>query len=199
MPDYQNGKIYKIEALNSEDGDIYIGSTTKNTLAERMTRHRSHYKGWKKGEKNNLSCFKIFDKYGIENCFIYLIESFPCNSKDELNAREGHYIKTLTCVNRCIAGQTRKEYRKIHMPHLLQKQRENYDDEAKAKKKAYVEAHKEEIALKKKEFTEKNHEKIYEKHICNCGGSYSNNSRGHHLKTGLHKNYLVNLENPINI
>jgi len=36
------------------------------------------------------------------------------------------------------------------MPLLLQKQREKYDDEAKAKKKAYREEHKEEIAKKRK-------------------------------------------------
>lgn len=30
MPDYSNGKIYKIVPLNSEDeADFYIGSTTK--------------------------------------------------------------------------------------------------------------------------------------------------------------------------
>jgi len=51
MPDYANGKIYKIEPLNGEEGETYIGSTTKKTLAERMSRHRSHYKGWIKGEK----------------------------------------------------------------------------------------------------------------------------------------------------
>jgi len=38
MPNYQLSKIYKIVPLNSEDdADIYIGSTTKNTLAERMS------------------------------------------------------------------------------------------------------------------------------------------------------------------
>ena len=119
----------------------------------------------------------------------YLIENFPCNTKDELKSREGHFIKSMTCVNRCIAGQTQKEYREKYnakfMPIILQKQREAYDDVAKAKKKAYVEAHKEEISQKQKEFVQKNYDKIYEKHICECGGSYSINSRAHHFNTGL--------------
>ena len=201
MPNYQCGKIYKIEAQNEDEGDIYIGSTTKNTLAERMTRHRSSYKRWKNGETNYVTSFKLFDKYGIENCKIYLIENFPCNTKDELKSREGHFIKSMTCVNRCIAGQTQKEYREKYnakfMPIILQKQREAYDDVAKAKKKAYVEAHKEEISQKQKEFVQKNYDKIYEKHICECGGSYSINSRSKHFKTGLHKKYIEQKENEI--
>ena len=145
----------------------------------------------------------------MENCKIYLIENFPCNTKDELNAREGHYIKTVPCINRCIAGQTRKEYSEKYkaqfMPIILQKQRDAYDDVAKAKKKAYVEAHKEEISQKKKEFVQKNHDKIYGKHKCECGGSFSINSRSKHFNTGLHKKYKnkkmhnKNVINKINI
>ena len=41
MPDYQNGKIYKI--LNNIDGDIYVGSTI-NALSHRMAQHRCDMK-----------------------------------------------------------------------------------------------------------------------------------------------------------
>ena len=33
MVNYNNGKIYKIEPVNGEEGDIYIGSTTKEYLS----------------------------------------------------------------------------------------------------------------------------------------------------------------------
>ena len=40
MPNYQNGIIYKIGAINGEYNHIYIGSTTKNTLRERFIVHK---------------------------------------------------------------------------------------------------------------------------------------------------------------
>ncbi len=111
MIDYSRGKIYKIESINGEDGDIYIGSTTEKLLSERMSKHRSDYKRWK---NENVKCkytsFILFDKYGVENCNIILLELVNCNSKDELLARERHFIKTLKCVNIQIPLRTIKEY-----------------------------------------------------------------------------------------
>ena len=55
MTKYDNSKIYKIEPLNIEnEGDIYIGSTTKHKLSERMANHRYSYRKWKNG---NYSLF----------------------------------------------------------------------------------------------------------------------------------------------
>ena len=179
MPDYQNGKIYKIEALNGEENDIYIGSTTKTTLAERMARHRSQYKAWKNEKASYTSSFKLFDKYGIENCRIYLIQNFPCNSKDELNAREGHYIKTIKCVNCNIAGQTRNEYRK--------KYNEVHQEHFKVYNKDYHDKHKD----------KKNETNKLNKFECECGSICRVSDKSKHLKTGLHKKYIENLENPI--
>ena len=63
---YQNGKIYKIQ---SHVGDkIYIGSTTKQYLSQRMDRHRNKYKGWKKGKERLTNSFLLFDEYGLEIC-----------------------------------------------------------------------------------------------------------------------------------
>jgi len=105
MPDYQLGKIYQIICLTT--GQKYIGSTTEPTLARRLTGHVRNYKCWKKGKGSNTSSYSILEggNYQIE-----LLETCPCNSKDELNAREGHYIRTIDCVNRCVAGRTPKEY-----------------------------------------------------------------------------------------
>ena len=109
MPtDYQKTKIYKIE---SHLGDkIYIGSTAKEYLSQRFQQHKNAYKRWKNGIVGKYTSFELFDEYGIENCQIVLIEAYPCNSKDEKNAKEGHYIKTLNCVNKVVVGRTRKEY-----------------------------------------------------------------------------------------
>ena len=120
MPvDYQLAKIYKIIPLNQDDeSDIYIGSTCKPSLLQRMTGHIRHFKSWKNGKYNNVSSFKLFDKYGIENLNIYLIEEFPCDCKDQLRQREGYYIKNNPCVNQRIAGRTKKEYYINNIDHI---------------------------------------------------------------------------------
>ena len=119
MPNYQTGKVYKICDVN--ENLVYIGSTTK-TLSQRMSGHRSTYK--RKEKTSNWSVFKIFDEYGVDNCKILLLELFPCNSRDELSAREGHFILNLICVNKNIAGRSYKEskqaYRDTHKEYIKQ-------------------------------------------------------------------------------
>ena len=42
--DYSKGKVYKIEPISEhDDGEIYIGSTIKEYLSQRMTKHRYSY------------------------------------------------------------------------------------------------------------------------------------------------------------
>ena len=111
--DYQNSKIYKIESITGE-GQIYIGSTTKKYLSQRMQGHKHDYKRWKEGKHHKVSSSSIFDLYGVENCKITLLENVDCQSKDELLAREGYYIRTLECVNKQIAGRSEAEYNKTY-------------------------------------------------------------------------------------
>ena len=63
-----------------------------------MDKHRRDYKGWKAEKGNFVSSFILFDEYELDNCNIVLLENFECSSKDELRAREGHYIRTLKCA-----------------------------------------------------------------------------------------------------
>ncbi len=103
MTNYNNGKIYKIEPIcDHEENEIYIGSTTKQYLSQRFVYHRSNYKSWKNEKYHKITVFDLFEKYGVENCQIFLLELVNVNSKDELLAREGYFIKTLNCVNRCV-------------------------------------------------------------------------------------------------
>jgi hypothetical protein len=93
---YQRGKIYKI--ISPHTDCIYIGSTTEKTLACRMREHRSNYRRWKAGTFPYLSSFDMIET-GNES--IILIEAYPCNSKDELRAREQHHIDLNAglCIN----------------------------------------------------------------------------------------------------
>ena len=71
--DYSKGKIYKIEPIcDHDEGDIFLGSTTKEYLSQRMDKHRSDYKRWKQGKCAFISSYSIFEEYGLKNCFIEL-------------------------------------------------------------------------------------------------------------------------------
>ena len=105
MPDYQRGKIYKITS-----GDLtYIGSTCEPNLARRLAEHVCAFKRWKAGTlKTNYSVFPLIETSQYE---ITLVELCPCNSKDELTARERFYIETNECVNKKIPARTKQEWR----------------------------------------------------------------------------------------
>jgi hypothetical protein len=148
MIDYSKTKIYKIE---SHLGDkIYIGSTTKDYLSQRFQQHKYTFKYWKNGKGSKITSFDIFDEYGLENCQIVLIEEYPCTSKDAKNAREGHFIKLLDCVNKNIVGRTVKEYHEDNRDKRIE-QMKQYDLLHKEDKKKYYKANKEKISERSKE------------------------------------------------
>jgi Uri superfamily endonuclease len=143
MTDYQKAKIYKIVDVNEEM--VYVGSTV-NTLAKRMAHHRADYK-----RQHFITSHLIFNKYGIENCKILLLENYPCNSKDELNKREGEIIRELDCVNKVLPNQTDEEWRKKNKDVLAEKSKEyrkNNQEQIKEIKKIYYEKNKEQIREK---------------------------------------------------
>lgn len=111
MTNYNNSKIYKIiPNITDDNNDVYIGSTTKKYLCERMASHRNSYKRWKEAKTNKTFSFLLFDKYGVENCKIVLIEEIKCNSKDELRAKEAEYIKNNICINKNVPNRSSIEY-----------------------------------------------------------------------------------------
>lgn len=179
--DYQNTKIYKIE---SNLGDkIYIGSTTKEFLSQRMVLHRSDYKRWKAGLCGKVMSYDLFDEYGIENCKIVLIESFPCKSKDEKNAREGFHIKNTICVNRMIAGRTFKDRYEENKGEFI------------ARSKVWAEANKEKVNGYKAEYYERNKEKIKERQAsqvyeCECGLNIRRRHKQEHFRSQKHKLFV---------
>ena len=116
---------------------IYIGSTTKEYLSQRMVCHKSSYK--RKHLTGKSTAFQIFDKYGIDNVEIVLLQDCKCNSKDQLLMMEKHYIETLDCVNKNKPFITeeeyqtyQKEYRDNHK-HIMKLYREKEENKTKAK------------------------------------------------------------------
>jgi hypothetical protein len=147
MPNYQNGKIYKITS-----GDLtYIGSTCEPTLARRLTKHISGYKSWENGKGNKVLSFTLIETGQYE---ITLIELFPCGSKDELTARERSHIETTVCVNKYIPTRTKKEYYDVNRENILKFKREQYDtnkEKMKEKNKVYYDINRENILKIKRE------------------------------------------------
>lgn len=108
-------KIYRIIPSNGGDeGDVYYGSTEQHLLCSRMSCHRNDYKMWQRAEHHLITVFEIFEKYGLENCKIELVEEFKyAISDDDLRRAEGQYILNNKCVNSANPTPvTKEEYNK---------------------------------------------------------------------------------------
>jgi len=157
MVNYNEGKIYKIESTLGNM--VYYGSTTKKRLCDRMTTHRGDYNKWLKGKSNLVMVYNLFEEYGLENCKIILVENCPCESRDELHAREAHYIRNFECVNKCIPNRTNKEYYEDNKVKIAEKAKV-YREVNKDKIKEYREVNKDKILDKAKVYREVNKDKI---------------------------------------
>jgi hypothetical protein len=164
MVNYSNGKIYKIVCDTTKL--VYIGSTTKRYLSQRLGNHRSSYNAWideKTYQKTKITSFKVLEN---NNYSIILLESVDCKTKDELLARERFYIETVECVNTKNPKRVRTEYYLDNRDLYLQKGKDYYQDN--------------------KEFYTK-------KCDCECGGKYTSKNKPTHLKTKRHLDYLAEL------
>lgn len=171
---YQQGKIYELKCLTS--GKVYIGSTTKKYLSQRLVHHKSSFKRWRDGIDNKY-CTSYIVLEG-ENYEIHLLELYPCNSCDELHTRERHYIEQVDCVNRNVPTRTCKEYYDDNRDKILEYQQEyrsthksliqerdrryrhSHKEEISAKKQEYRNLHAEEIRIKKADYYERNSDRL---------------------------------------
>jgi len=194
--------IYKIVG----GSEIYVGST-KSTLEERFKQHIQNYKVFKKGKRNYVTSYDLFDKYGIDNCRIELIETV----EENLKKREGHYQKTIDCINKRVEGRTKKEHYNDNIEAILNQKKQYYEankDEMNNKmnkyridnrdallnqKKQYYEANKEAILQKVLEYSKLNKEKIRERGSkttqCECGIEHRIYDTKRHLKSKRHISY----------
>ena len=179
MPDYQNGKIYKL--WSPEGDDIYIGSTTE-TLCRRKAGHRTSFYA-----DNNISSKVLFEKY--TDVRIELIEECPCDKKCKLIAREGHYIRTLDCVNKYIPDRTKQEYLKDNKEHIKEQNKE-YKENNK-------ERIKEQMKQYRKEYCKTHYENLKElkseKITCECGWDISRGNLVRHKRTPKHIKLTSNM------
>ena len=162
---YQNGKIYTIRSYQTDN--VYYGSTTQ-PLSKRLSTHKRHCKLWQNKKYCYVTSFEIV-KY--TDCYIELVENYPCNSKAELEKREGECIRSNECVNKCIPGRSSKQYH------------EDNKDKMHIRQKQYRENNKEKIHLRKNR-----------KHDCECGGKYTDCHKARHLRSTKHITYIESIQ-----
>lgn len=191
MVNYQLGKIYRIRC--NITGDDYVGSTCEPILARRLAGHVSDYKLYLKGNRAYVTSFDVLQNGDYD---IILIENYPCNSKDELYARERYWANQIDCVNKikgqgliCELGvqEYKKQYRHGNKEHFKEYEKQRYERN-KDQLKQYYQDNKDQI----KQYYQVNKDKLQEKHTCECGGCYRLDNRSKHMKTLNHQEYIAN-------
>lgn len=178
---YENGKIYTIRSHQTDK--YYIGSTCLE-LYKRLWKHRDCYKRFQKGGVKYISSFEIikFDDHYIE-----LLENFKCETKNELERKEGEFIRKYKdeVVNMVVAGRTIEEWRADNK------------DKIKIQMKVYRDNNKDKIHKVWKQNYEKNKEiileKMKEKFICDCGSEFRKKDKSRHNKSIKHMNFIKHL------
>jgi len=207
MVDYSKGKIYKIVVNNTdEEYRPYIGSTTKEYLSQRFVSHKGDYSRYKNGKHHPISSFILFDKYGIENCEIVLIENYPCTTKDELRARERYWFDNIENCNICKPALTDYENNnvgKIRYQQQIQlnpnrnkeqhkKCIELYPEYCKKKYQRAKELHPD-FSKQKYERAKELHPEYLEKYTCECGSHIRKGEKSRHNKSKKHLNYIATI------
>jgi hypothetical protein len=202
------GRVYTIRSRQTNE--LYIGSTTQ-ALSMRIAQHRRNYKGYLNKTQKYITSFKILQ---YNDAYIELLFEGEFESKDALQKREGEYIRSMECVNRCIAGRTKQEYRDENKEQILERNKKYYEDNKEQiieHQKQYYEENKEQILKYHNEYYYKNKDKISEhgkqyrdenkykiaehnnqKFTCECGGHYTHVNIKKHEQTLKHQKFLEN-------
>ena len=131
MPNYQNGKIYKL--ICDDPSLVYIGSTCQKYLNSRLSAHKYTYNHCK-----TTTSRELFEVGGVK---IVLIELFKCNTRDELLNRERLHMENIECVNRLKPIITKEEHNENKLIYgrtpKAKEQKKIYCDKNRERKKEY--------------------------------------------------------------
>lgn len=205
MPDYQNGKIYRL--VNNTSGLTYYGSTCQS-LSKRLHDHRK-----KCNQIENKRCMSYLLFTDNNDVDIVLVEKYPCSSKEELYTRERHFIENNDCVNKLCPIRTKTE-KKEYQCTWAQKWRIKNPDKVKEISKRYYENNSEKISEMKKKRRVNNLEhyrakdkqyreagldriKVYMsvynkiKYTCECGSTLNKAKKSVHEHSKKHLKYIA--------
>jgi hypothetical protein len=175
---YQNGIQYKIVCKDPAITDCYNGSCV--SLKDRKKNHKS--------KSLNPNCkeynFKVYrfirENGGWDNWTLIQLEIFPCNSKQELVARERHWFDILKPTLNTNSPTLDIEKQKKNQAKYYAKYSEEHKDEIAAKQKQYNDEHKDELAAKRKE-----------KIKCVCGCEVTKYYLPTHMKSAKHLSVMA--------
>jgi hypothetical protein len=193
---YSNGKIYKI--ISKLTDKIYIGST-RQTLEDRLRSHNKDYTAYLKSNIGRTTAIELL-KYGDYE--IELIELYPCESKTELERREGEIQleNRNIIVNKNIAGRTSEEYYAEHKDRIAERNA-RYSIDNKVDRSEYfaqwridnknwiIERDAQYYSDNKGKFAKyrlDNKEKTAAPFKCECGSVVRHDGTSPHLKTKKH-------------
>lgn len=145
MSKYNEGKIYLLKNKN-DPNLVYVGSTI-NTLYNRLKSHKSNCK-----IKPNTLLYKTINN-DWDNWDITLYENYKCETKKDLQKREGEIIRLFGSLNTKIEGRTHKEYYNENRTNVLKQKKDYYHanrDKILEGKKIYYINNKKIISLKSK-------------------------------------------------
>jgi hypothetical protein len=170
---YTNGKVYKL--YNKINDKFYIGSTC-DTLDRRKSKYNCDAK-----RKPNSKLSKEINSIGWKddqnrcNWLIELLEAFPCNSKTELETREGYY---------------QRKFIESHPEQILNQRNEGNEpgEVQKRASKKYTITHSEKIKEQKSKYREKKGDEMNARkreHInCDiCGAEVTRNGMIDHKRS----------------
>ena len=210
---YHNGKIYTIRCRD-DDNLIYVGSSCL-PLHKRFYQHKQFMK--KDKHKNTLIYIKM-NELGSDKFYIELYELYKCNTKEELNKREGEIIREISTLNMRIEGRTKQEYYNDNKEHITERTKKYYyaNQERNLKyQKQHYDKNKERILGQIKHYQIQNKDKIlegkkkyYEEHKqqkkevyktnketikCGCGCEVVKQALQRHQKSQKHLSLLEQL------
>jgi group I intron endonuclease len=157
--DYKNGRIYIIR--NHVNEKVYVGATTQG-LSKRFSRHKKTMR-----QKASSPLHKAMTEIGEDKFYIELIESYPCDNKEALNAREGYWIRYYDSYkngyNGKIEGRNQQQYRQDNAEEIRQyrqKYKEDHAEEIKQCNQKYREDNAEKIKQCKQKYRQDHAEEI---------------------------------------
>ena len=123
---YNNSMIYTIRSPHTDK--FYIGSTTQK-LCKRFANHKASYNSYLSNVGNHVSSYKIIE---LGDSYIELLEQINCDSKIQLEMREGELIRIHKdlCVNKSIAGRTITQYNLDNSDIIKQRKKKYYANNA---------------------------------------------------------------------
>jgi hypothetical protein len=134
---YSLGKVYEI--VCNKTGKKYIGSTCEELLSQRLANHRNCFKRYKNEKKQGYTTsFAVLEGGDF---YINLLEKVNATCKDELLARERHYINTIECVNKLRPLRKRCEYYKDNIVAITEKKSTRHICECSGKYRTDNKAH----------------------------------------------------------